>query len=47
MLLFLEQAKQAINEADVLLFVVDARAGLIPADREIAKELRRRQSLFF
>ena len=35
------QAEQAIAEADVLLFVVDGRAGLTPQDRAIAAKLRR------
>lgn len=34
------QAHQAIKEADKVLFVVDARAGLTPADRDIAVMLR-------
>ncbi|MFN8094593.1 MAG: ribosome biogenesis GTPase Der [Vicinamibacteria bacterium] len=36
-----EQAKLAIEEADAVLFVVDARAGLLPDDEQIARELRR------
>ncbi len=36
-----EQAKLAIEEADVVLFVVDVRAGLLPDDEQIARELRR------
>ncbi|NTV09919.1 MAG: ribosome biogenesis GTPase Der [Zoogloea sp.] len=35
------QAEQAIAEADVLLFLVDARSGLTPHDEEIAARLRR------
>ncbi len=35
------QARRAIEEADVLVFLVDARAGLIPDDAEIARSLRR------
>ncbi|MEW6423320.1 MAG: ribosome biogenesis GTPase Der [Bacillota bacterium] len=35
------QVELAIAEADVLLFLVDARAGLTPADEEIAQALRR------
>ncbi|TRZ65228.1 MAG: GTP-binding protein, partial [Rhodocyclaceae bacterium] len=35
------QAEAAIAEADVLLFVVDGRAGLLPQDQEIAERLRR------
>lgn len=35
------QTRQAITEADVVVFVVDARAGLSAGDRDIAEELRR------
>lgn len=35
-----EQAELAIHEADIVFFVTDARAGLTPADREIAQLLR-------
>lgn len=35
------QAEIAMREADVLLFVVDARSGLLPADFEVAEVLRR------
>lgn len=35
------QAEQAIAEADVLVFIVDGRAGLTAHDREIATRLRR------
>ncbi|MBI3045800.1 MAG: ribosome biogenesis GTPase Der [Betaproteobacteria bacterium] len=35
------QARQAVDEADAVLFVVDARAGLAAQDRAIAEELRR------
>ncbi len=35
------QALLAVEEADVILFVVDARAGLLPADQQIAEILRR------
>lgn len=35
------QAEIAVADADVLLFVVDARAGVLPADQEVAKTLRR------
>ncbi len=35
------QAEAAIAEADMLLFVVDGRAGLSPQDRSIADRLRR------
>jgi len=36
-----EQAQAAINEADLVLFVTDARAGVMPGDEEIAAILRR------
>ena len=36
------QAWQAMDEADVILFLVDARSGLVPADEAIAKVLRQR-----
>jgi GTP-binding protein len=36
-----EQARLAIAEADVIVFVVDAAAGLTPADSEAAETLRR------
>ncbi len=36
-----EQARLAIAQADVILFVVDAAAGMTPADREAAELLRR------
>lgn len=35
------QARQAVDEADVVLFIVDARAGLTGQDREVGAELRR------
>src|SRR5207342_49214 len=34
------QAKQAIAEADLVLFVVDARAGITPGDEELAEIIR-------
>jgi GTP-binding protein len=34
------QAREAIAEADVVIFVVDGRAGLSPQDKRIAKQLR-------
>lgn len=37
-----EQSLLAIEEADVVLFLVDARAGLVPADVGIAQYLRQR-----
>jgi len=36
-----EQVQRAIAEADVILFVVDARAGIVPEDRAIADVVRR------
>jgi GTPase len=36
------QAQEAISEADVVIFVVDGRAGLAPQDKRIAKLLRER-----
>jgi GTPase len=36
-----EQARQAIEEADLVLFVVDARSGITPGDEELAEILRR------
>ena len=35
------QTRQAVDEADAVLLLVDARAGLTPLDRQIAAELRR------
>ncbi len=35
-----KQAQLAIEEADLVLFVVDGRAGLMPADHDIAQQLR-------
>jgi len=35
------QTEQAIAEADIVIFVVDGRAGLTPHDKEIANKLRR------
>src|SRR5919106_4630308 len=36
-----DQARVATEEADVILFVVDAQAGLAPLDHEVADRLRR------
>ncbi len=36
-----EQARRAIEEADLVVFVVDGRAGLLPDDAAIARQLRR------
>jgi GTP-binding protein len=35
-----EHGKKAVSSADVFVFVVDGREGLLPADREIAEALR-------
>jgi GTPase len=35
-----DQARRAIDEADLVLFVVDARAGVTPGDEELAEILR-------
>lgn len=42
-----EQSLAAIEEADVVLFLVDGRAGLTSADEAIAKHLRSRQKPTF
>lgn len=42
-----EQSRAAIQEADIVLFVVDARAGLLGSDQMIADELRRLNKPFF
>lgn len=39
--LTIKQADQAIAESNIILFLVDARAGLLPADKAIAKKLRK------
>ncbi len=39
-----DQARLAIEEADVIVFVVDAAAGETPADQEAAETLRRAQT---
>ena len=36
-----KQAKAAIAESDVIVFIVDARSGLAPQDRDIAELLRK------
>jgi GTP-binding protein len=35
------QTRQAVADADVVLFLIDARDGVLPSDREVAGELRR------
>ena len=37
-----DQARAAVEEADLVLFVVDARAGITPGDEELAAILRAR-----
>jgi GTP-binding protein len=36
-----EQAERAVEEADLVLFITDAKAGITPGDQEIAEILRR------
>ena len=36
-----KQSHQALDEADIVFFMVDARDGLMPVDQEIAKVLRK------
>ena len=36
-----DQARRAVEEADLILFVVDAKAGITPGDEELAEILRR------
>jgi GTP-binding protein len=38
--LVLERGRRAVEEADLLVMLVDGREGLVPGDREIAKVLR-------
>ncbi|MBA6412659.1 ribosome biogenesis GTPase Der [Parahaliea sp. F7430] len=42
-----EQSLVAIEESDAVLFLVDARAGLNPADQALARHLRQRNKSFF
>jgi GTP-binding protein len=43
-----EQSSMAMDEADVILFMMDARSGLTPADVEVAQMLRRvKKPVFF
>ncbi|WP_267256831.1 ribosome biogenesis GTPase Der [Coxiella endosymbiont of Ornithodoros maritimus] len=41
------QAEQAIDESDYILFLVDAKAGLVPADEIIAERLRKKGKKIF
>jgi GTPase len=40
-----EQAQIAVNEADAILFLVDAQSGVTPADIEVAQLIRRSQKM--
>lgn len=42
-----DHAKLAIDESDLVLFVVDAREGVLPVDREIATAIRSRKKSFW
>ena len=42
-----EQAMTAIEEADIILFLMDGREGLTPADHEVIKLLRKSQKTIF
>ena len=35
------QIESGLTEAALILFVVDVRSGLLPADREVARRVRR------
>src|SRR5207245_3880098 len=39
-----EQAQAAIDEADVVVFVVDAKDGILPVEHDVADRLRDRKS---
>ena len=41
------QAREAIAEADIIIFVTDGRAGLAPQDRRIAQQLREARAPVF
>lgn len=47
MKLIKKQAQIAISESDAIFFLVDGKAGLLPADREIAQQLRTTQKPVF
>lgn len=38
----IKQSEQAIDEADIIIFVVDAQSGVLPQEKELAKLLKRR-----
>jgi len=42
-----EQSSLAMEEADVILFMMDARSGLTPADIEVAQMVRRAKKTGF
>ena len=42
-----EQAMTAIEEADIILFLMDGREGLTPADHEVIQLLRKTQKTIF
>lgn len=42
--LAMEQVKQALADADIIIFLVDARAGVTAGEREILSDLRRLQA---
>jgi GTPase len=42
-----EQAREAVADADLVLFLVDARAGITPGDEEVAAILRRAKKPVF
>src|SRR5690606_14081188 len=42
-----DHARLAIDESDLVLFVVDAREGVLPVDREIASAIRARKKPFW
>src|SRR3990167_2347834 len=45
--LVMQQVLKAIEEADAILFIVDGKAGLNPADHTIADELRKQSKPIF
>ncbi|MDP2812652.1 MAG: ribosome biogenesis GTPase Der [bacterium] len=40
----IEQALMAITEADLILFTVDTKTGIMPADSELAKKIKRQKT---
>lgn len=41
--LIVVQAKKAIHEADLILFLIDAKEGVLPTDKNLAKEIIKQQ----